>query len=70
MYLFFPTFGLNLVFALNCFSFLSQIQDDAKVEFTALKRSLEPADNEEKPSSCAYSEVNWVQQILLVSVGR
>ena len=36
---------LNLVFAVNCFSFLSQILDDAKVEFTALKRSLEPADN-------------------------
>ena len=47
MYLFFPTFRLNLIFAVNCFSFLSQIQDDAKVEFTALKRSLEPADNEE-----------------------
>ena len=45
MYLFFPTFRLNLVFAVNCFSFLSLIQDDAKVEFTALKRSLEPADN-------------------------
>ena len=42
MYLFFPTFRLNLVFALNGFSFLSQIQ---KVEFTALKGSLEPADN-------------------------
>ena len=38
MYLFFPTFRLNL-------SFLSQIQDDAKVEFTALKGSLEPPDN-------------------------
>ena len=61
MYLFFPTFRLDL-------SFLSQIQDDAKVEFTALKGSLEPADNdscEETPSSCAYSKVNWVQQILL-----
>ena len=45
MYLFFPTFRLNLVFAVNCFSFLSQIQDDAKVEFTALKGSLEHADN-------------------------
>ena len=37
MYLFFPTSRLNLVFAVNCFSFLSQILDDAKVEFTALK---------------------------------
>ena len=45
MYLCFPTFRLNLVFAVNCFSFLPHIQDDAKVEFTALKRSLEPADN-------------------------
>ena len=61
MYLFFPTFRLDL-------SFLSQIQDDAKVEYTALKGSLEPADNdscEETPPSCAYSKVNWVQQILL-----
>ena len=65
MYLFFLTFRLNLIFAVNCFSFLSQIQDDAKVEFIALKRSLEPADNEETPSSSAYSKVNWVQQILL-----
>ena len=45
MYLFFPTFRLNLVFAVNCFSFLSQIEDDAKVDFTALKGSLGPADN-------------------------
>ena len=45
MYLFFPTFRLNLVFAVNCFSFLSQIQDNAKGEFTALKGSLEPTDN-------------------------
>ena len=45
MYLFFSTFRLNLVFAVNCFSFLSQILDDAKVEFTTLKRSLETADN-------------------------
>ena len=45
MCLFFPTFRLNLVSAVNCFSFLSQIQDDAKVEFTTLKGSLEPADN-------------------------
>ena len=45
MYLFFPTLRLNLVSAVNCFSFLSQILDDAKVEFTVLKRSLEPADN-------------------------
>ena len=45
MYLFFRTFRFNLVFAVNCFSFLSQIQDDAKVEFTGLKGSLEPADN-------------------------
>ena len=45
MYPFSPTFRLNLVFAVNCLSFFSQIQDDAEVEFTALKRSLEPADN-------------------------
>ena len=45
MYLFFLTFRLNLVFAVSCFSFLSQILDDAKVEFTALKNSLKTADN-------------------------
>ena len=59
MYLFFPIFRLNL-------SFLSQIQDDAKAEFTALKGSLEPADNgipvkKHHLNSCAYSKVNWVQ---------
>ena len=45
MYLFCLTFRLNLVFAVNCFSFLSQIPDDAKTEFTALKGSLETAGN-------------------------
>ena len=30
---------------MNCFCFLSQILDDAKVVFMALKRSLETSDN-------------------------
>ena len=38
MYLFFLTFRLNFIFAVNCFSFLSQI-------IHGTKGSLEPADN-------------------------
>ena len=77
MYLFFPTFRLNLVFAVNCFSFLSQMQDDGKVEFTALKGSLETADNgipvkKHHLPVLTLKLVNWVQLILLrpVSVGK
>ena len=45
MYLFFPKLRLNFAFALNSFSFLSQIFNVDKAKFTALKRSLETADN-------------------------